>query len=130
VLTDEELARHTRIFLGAKDHDKRPAVPAHTADNTSPWHVSSMDTALAALEAGLGYAWLPLNRIEQLVLQGRLKLLPMPAHYLHARDFYLVHAHQASSGIGANSLSSLLHSHAALLSSIDCARSECGSAPA
>ena len=78
-----------------------------------------MDSALAALEAGLGYAWLPLNRIEELVRQGRLQLLAMPAHYHNRKDFYLVHARQTSLGVGASSLSGLLHSHAALLAQAD-----------
>lgn len=123
-LTDGELARHTRILLGANDDSPRHGVHGRTADNAAPWQVSSMDTALAALEAGLGYAWLPRNRVEHLVSQGRLQLLSMPAHYLDIRDFYLVHARKASPGVGASSLSGLLHSNAALLSPKEQARSE------
>jgi DNA-binding transcriptional LysR family regulator len=117
-LTDEILARHTRIVLGTKNDDlQRSGGNSYAAGNTSPWQVGSMDTALAALEAGIGYAWLPLNKVEDLVSQGRLQLLSMPAHYLDSRDFYLVHPRQASPGVGASSLSGLLHSHALLLNS-------------
>jgi DNA-binding transcriptional LysR family regulator len=123
-LTDEELARHTRIVLGASDDDKQPGIHRHPVENASPWQVSSMDTALAALEAGLGFAWLPLNRVEQLVSEHRLQLVQMPAHYFRTKDFYLVHARQASPGVGASSLSGLMHSYAKLLSPGERTRSE------
>ncbi|MET0962987.1 MAG: hypothetical protein ABWY05_09245 [Noviherbaspirillum sp.] len=55
-----------------------------------------------------------MNRVERSVMQGTLQLLAMPARYHTRKDFYLVHARQASPGVGASSLSSLLHSHAAM----------------
>lgn len=117
--SDGELARHTRIVLGS-DADAMPRPGAgRPGETASPWQVSSMDTALAALEAGLGYAWLPLSRVEQLIRDGGLQLLAMPAHYHSRKDFYLVHACQASPGVGASNLSSLLHSHAGLMSRPD-----------
>jgi DNA-binding transcriptional LysR family regulator len=124
-LSNGALARYTRILLGACDDEKRPEVHGHAPESAAPWQVSTMDTALAALEAGLGYAWLPLNRVEQLISQGRLKLLRMPTHFLSTRDFYLVHARQASPGVGASSLSGLLHSHAGILTPGQRTRSEC-----
>jgi DNA-binding transcriptional LysR family regulator len=129
-LTDEILGRHTRIVLGSKDGPQRPGDSGCAAGKAAPWQVGSLDTALAALEAGLGYAWLPLNKVEHLVSQGRLQLLSMPAHYLDTRDFYLVHAQQASPGVGASRLSGLLHSHALLLHSKQNTRTECRSEPA
>lgn len=129
-LTDEVLARHTRIVLGTRENCQRPGAHGRATDQASPWQFNSLDTALAALEAGLGYAWLPLSKVEHLVAQGRLRLLPMPAHYLDRRDFYLVHARNASPGVGASTLSGLLHSHAALLSPKGGARSECRTASA
>lgn len=119
-LTEVDLGRHTRIVLGSES-EALPQPAGRAADTAMQWRFSSMDSALAALEAGLGYAWLPLNRIEQLVRQGRLQLLAMPAHYHDRKDFYLVHARQASPGVGASSLSGLLHAHAALLAQADTA---------
>jgi DNA-binding transcriptional LysR family regulator len=111
-LSEAELCRHTRIVMDAMGN-VRPAATNRQGE-PSPWHVSSMDTALAALEAGLGYAWLPLKRVERHLHDGRLCLLPTPPHYHSNRDFYLAHARQASPGVGASSLSGLLHSHAAM----------------
>ena len=121
-LTEVDLARHTRIVVGSEPETRQPPAAGRAADPAMQWRFCSMDSALAALEAGLGYAWLPLNRIEPLVSQGRLQLLAMPAHYHDRKDFYLVHARQATPGVGASSLSGLLHSHAALL-----AQAEAGS---
>jgi DNA-binding transcriptional LysR family regulator len=114
-LTDVDLGRHTRIVLGS-EAEAKPQQAAHRAgESAMQWRFSSMDSALAALEAGLGYAWLPQDRVERLLRQGGLQLLAMPAHYHNRKDFYLVHARQASPGVGASSLSGLLHSHAAVL---------------
>jgi DNA-binding transcriptional LysR family regulator len=103
-LTDIDLARHTRIVLGTEADSRPQPAAGRPTESAMQWRFSSMDSALAALEAGLGY-----------VGQGSLQLLAMPAHYHNRKDFYLVHARQASPGIGASSLSSLLHSHAAFL---------------
>jgi DNA-binding transcriptional LysR family regulator len=118
-LTDVDLGRHTRIVLGCASEPGSQPAALRAAEPAMQWRFSSMDSALAALEAGLGYAWLPLNRVEQLVRQGGLQLLHMPGHYHNRKDFYLVHARQAAPGVGARSLSGLLHSHAASLEQAD-----------
>lgn len=110
--SEVELDRHTRIVLNVGGSAK-PASTRRKIDS-STWHVGSIDTALAALEAGLGYAWLPLKRVERYLRDGRLCLLPTPAHYHSSKHFYVVHARQASPGVGASTLSGLLHSHAAM----------------
>lgn len=113
-LSEDELGRHTRIVLGSDAETLPQRGGARPGESAAPWQVSCTDTALAALEAGLGYAWLPMHRVERLIRQGTLQLLAMPAHYHTRKDFFLVHARQASPGAGANSLSGLLHSHAAM----------------
>jgi DNA-binding transcriptional LysR family regulator len=110
--SETELKRHRRIVLDVGGSVK-PASAGRKSDASS-WHVSSIDTALAALEAGMGYAWLPLKRVERYLRDERLCLLPIPAHYHSSMDFYVVHARQASPGVGASTLSGLLHSHAAM----------------
>jgi DNA-binding transcriptional LysR family regulator len=114
-LTEADLGRHTRVVLGSEAEIRPQPAAGRSMEPAIQWRFSSMDSALAALEAGLGYAWLPMHRVERLLRQGALQLLAMPAHYHHRKDFYLVHARQASPGVGASSLSSLLHSHAAVL---------------
>ena len=115
MLSEADLSRHTRIVVGS-DTDARPqGGNGRPVEAVARWNVGSIDTALAALEAGLGYAWLPRNRVDKLVGLGQLQLLGTSAQYHRRKDFYLVHARQASPGVGASSLSSLLHSHAALM---------------
>lgn len=115
MLSETDLARHTRIVVGS-DTDARPqGGNGRPVEAGSRWNAGGIDTALAALEAGLGYAWLPRNRVDKLVSTGQLQLLGTSAQYHRRKDFYLVHARQASPGVGASSLSSLLHSHAALM---------------
>ena len=114
-LTDVDLGRHTRIVLGSDAEARQQSASRRPGEPVMHWRFSSLDSALAALEAGLGYAWLPLNRVERLTRQGVLQVLALPPYYHNRRDFYLVHAQKASPGIGASSLSGLLHSHAAVM---------------
>jgi DNA-binding transcriptional LysR family regulator len=116
-LSDVELSRYTQIILDIAGTAR--SASTGRKGSSSAWHVSSMDTVLAALEGGLGYAWLPLKRVERYLLDGRLCLLAMPAHYHSSKDFYLVHARQSLPGVGANTFSGLLHAHAGMHSETD-----------
>jgi DNA-binding transcriptional LysR family regulator len=107
----DDLARHTRIAVDKPRGGRgKPAQPSHMPP---PWRVSSFDTALAALEACLGYAWLPLERVRRFLDAGSLVRLQLADVCHNTRDFYLVQARNGGGGIGIDSLSGLLQAHAA-----------------
>jgi DNA-binding transcriptional LysR family regulator len=60
-------------------------------DNAQLWQVSSFDTAERALSEGLGYGWLPRQRIQQSLNSGRLRILPVQNRKGYKSTFYLIH---------------------------------------
>lgn len=61
------------------------------SDNAQLWQVSSFDTAERALSEGLGYGWLPRQRIQQSLDSGRLRILPVQNRKGYKSTFYLIH---------------------------------------
>jgi DNA-binding transcriptional LysR family regulator len=114
VLDTAELARHTRIMIDKPGQAREGGREAGRVIDASAWRFSSFDSALAALEECLGYAWMPRERIRHRIDAGALKVLPLSGAYHTTRDFYLVHAAGAAPGAGASSLAGMLHAHAAL----------------
>ena len=111
--TSADLMRHNCIVLAQYGDADIPGRSMQSGARPVTWKVSDIDSALAALEAGLGYAWLPLDKLSCHLNAGSLALIPLASMYHTKKDFYLVHASQARPGAGADSLSALLHEHAA-----------------
>ena len=73
-LTAEDLARHVQAVVrdsGSAHRDEGWLGAEHR------FTVSSMESSLATLLAGLAYAWLPRHMLEDLLREGRLKRLPL-----------------------------------------------------
>ncbi len=72
------------------------------------WTVSSMESALAAVCAGLGIAWLPLHRIGPLLQDGHLLPLPRREGARFQTALYLVYGQGERRGRGVRQLTELL----------------------
>ncbi|MDH4274509.1 MAG: LysR family transcriptional regulator [Gammaproteobacteria bacterium] len=72
------------------------------------WSVSNMQTAIAAVLDGMGYAWLPRNRIHPFLDDGRLKLLPLREGQINTIAMFLIFGNQAAPGPGTQRLAALL----------------------
>jgi DNA-binding transcriptional LysR family regulator len=57
------------------------------------WQVSSVDSAIAALQEGIGYAWLAKHHAGKLLGQGSLKELPLSQGRVCRTTFYLIRNH-------------------------------------
>ncbi len=77
------------------------------------WSVSSIETAVAAVSEGLGYAWLPEHRIAQMLENNLLQPLPLKQGGVYKAALYLVHGQNQESGPGAQLLARLLHEEVA-----------------
>lgn len=110
--TPTELERHTCIVLGDRPVSCIVGSNMRAAKGTITWQVNDIDSALAALQAGLGYAWLPLEKLTRWLDDGILRRIPLAAVHHTRKDFYLVHMPQPSPGAGISSLCALLHEHA------------------
>ncbi len=72
------------------------------------WRVSNMETAVAVVRAGLGFAWLPRHRIAELIESGSLVPLPLQAGAVYRATLYLIHAARTAPRPGALLLARLL----------------------
>ena len=55
------------------------------------WTVTSLDSAVEAVVAGLGYSWLPSHRIQTALEQGLLKPLPLQQGRVYRDHLYLIY---------------------------------------
>jgi len=72
------------------------------------WSVSSVETAVAAVSKGLGYAWLPQHRIAQMLANDLLQSLPLEQGGCYKAVLYLVYGRNQESGPGTRLLARLL----------------------
>ena len=103
-VTEADLERYTQIVICHTPHVERHGTLGRR------WHVSSFDTALAAVSESLGYAWLPRNRIEKCLHEGTLQALPLSEGQIYRTTLYLIHGYSRGSSLGANRLIELLRS--------------------
>ena len=72
------------------------------------WTVTSIDTATAAVTAGLGFGWLPRHQVQDKLDHGELKLLPLDQGLNYVANLYLIFGKPASIGPATRQLADLL----------------------
>jgi DNA-binding transcriptional LysR family regulator len=77
------------------------------------WSVGSIDTAVAAVSQGLGYAWLPEHQIRALLAQGVLAPLPLAEGGSYRTTLYLVFGECEHPGPATRQLAEILKQVAA-----------------
>jgi DNA-binding transcriptional LysR family regulator len=87
-LTTEDLIRHVQAVV-------RDSGSAHRRDEgwlgaEHRFTVSSMESSLATILAGLAYAWLPGHMLENLLREGRLRKLPLVSGGSRIISLYIV----------------------------------------
>jgi len=74
-ITSTDLAQHTHVVI--QDSGQHKKIDAGWLSTHERWTVSSIDSALSAIEHGLGYGWLPSNRLVEAFGDGNLKPLSL-----------------------------------------------------
>ncbi len=74
-ISTADLAKHTHVVI--QDSGQYEKIDVGWLSSQDRWTVSSIDSALSAIEYGLGYGWLPSNRLVEALGDGHLKLLPL-----------------------------------------------------
>ncbi|MDA8381490.1 MAG: LysR family transcriptional regulator [Betaproteobacteria bacterium] len=87
--------------------------PGHWGAGGGRWHVSSLDTAIAAVRDGLGFAWLPRHRIEPWLEDKTLIPLPLSEGRSNKVILNLIVAPIRSAGLGVNNMAKILRTVAA-----------------
>jgi DNA-binding transcriptional LysR family regulator len=105
----EDLLRHTQVVI----RDSGTIAPRDDGWLGSPqrWTVSSMEACVAAVEAGLAYAWLPSHLIGTAEAAGRLRRLPLVAGASRRVPLYVVLVQPELAGPAARQAVELLRSH-------------------
>jgi len=98
-VSPDDLVRHTQVVIrdsGAKE----PRDEGWLGGNLR-WTVGSMEASLAAVRAGLAYAWLPEHLIAESLRSGELKMLPLATGGERKVPLYLVLVHPELAGPAA-----------------------------
>ena len=88
LLNREHLARYAQIVL--RDSGRLNPRDEGWLGANRRFTVSSMEASCAMVQAGLGYAWLPLHLVEDDIATGLLKPLPLVAGQTRPVPLYLV----------------------------------------
>ena len=87
-ITIDDLEREMQVVIS--DSGNRKRLDAGWLDAKRRWTVSSLETAIAAVSNGLGFAWLPKHRIQTLLDQNSLAPLPLTEGGVFNADLYLI----------------------------------------
>ena len=105
----EDLAAHTQVVVRDSGHH-RPRDEGWLGAQHR-WTVSSVEASLAAVRAGLAFAWLPAHRVDRLLASGELKALPLGAGATRMLALYVVSTRGAAAGPAALLALELLQRH-------------------
>lgn len=110
MLTQDDLAEYTQVVVrdsGVNQPRDSGWLGAHQR-----WTVSKGETSLAAVRAGLAFAWLPEHDIGDELAQGLLVPLPLASGLRRGLSLYLIQTDTERSGPAAQQLCALLKSAA------------------
>lgn len=101
-LTRRDLQAQRQIVV--RDSGEQQAGEGGWVEADQRWTVSHMSTAREILRSGIGFAWLPLDRIAKDLEQGRLVELNLEAGTRHEVPFYMAHADRDRAGGASQAL--------------------------
>jgi DNA-binding transcriptional LysR family regulator len=109
-LTVEDLMPHTQAVI----RDSGTAQPRDEGwlGSVHRWTVSSLEASVAAVAAGLAFAWLPAHAIAPRLASGELRPLPLVAGQRRRQALYVVLVNSASAGPAARLALELFQRHA------------------
>jgi len=94
--------------LVVRDSGSERRVDAGWLGSEKRWTVSTMQASIEAVSHGLGFAWLPRQRIEQQLECGLLQPLKLKQGGIRPVTIYLVHANPDEAGPAARRLGELI----------------------
>ena len=108
-LTLDDLTQHTQAVV----RDSGTLKPRDAGWLGSPlrWTVSAVEASLAAVEAGLAFAWLPDHIVEPRIAAGTLAPLPLVAGRCRRVPLYVILAQPDSAGPAARLAAELFLRH-------------------
>jgi DNA-binding transcriptional LysR family regulator len=101
-----ELAQELQVVI--RDSGLREQLDSGWLSAEQRWTVTSIDTAVSAITAGLGFGWLPKHKIQTLLDNGTLVRLPLQEGRVYHASLYLVFGKPGNAGPATQQLAELL----------------------
>ena len=100
------LAQERQIVI--RDMGRKREQNAGWLGSDQRWTLTFIDSSIRAVKAGLGFAFLPKERIASELERGELKQLPLMVDHRRVQPLHAVLTNQDSAGAGAQRLMTLL----------------------
>jgi len=105
----DDLVPHTQVVI--RDSGREHPRDEGWLGAERRWTVASIEASLAAVRAGLAYAWFPAHRVQPLIAEGALKPLPLRAGVRRKLTLYVVLVKGEAAGPAARMALELLQRH-------------------
>jgi DNA-binding transcriptional LysR family regulator len=106
LITAEDLEHYMHVVI--KDSGQQHVMDVGWLSTQQRWTVSSIDSALSALQHGLGYGWLPSDRLVQSLGIKQLKLLKLQQGQTYKTNLYISFAHPKNIGPATRELADII----------------------
>lgn len=101
-----DLAQHMHVII--RDSGEHKRIDVGWLNEQERWTVSSIDSALSAIEHGLGYGWIPANRLLEPLADGRLKPLLLEQGSKYNAFLFMSFAHPQKIGPATRELADII----------------------
>lgn len=105
-ITATDLAQHMQVVI--RDSGQHEKMDVGWLSSQDRWTVSSIESALTAIEHGLGYGWLPSNRLIESLGDGLLKPLPLEQGASYKAFLYMSYGQPQNIGPATRELANII----------------------
>lgn len=105
-ITSTDLAQHTHVVI--QDSGQNEKMDVGWLSSQDRWTVSSIDSALNAIEHGLGYGWIPSNRLVEALGSGNLKPLLLEQGSNYKAFLFISYGHPQNIGPATRELAEII----------------------
>ena len=105
-ITSSDLAQHMHVVIS--DSGQNEKMDVGWLSSQDRWTVSSIDSALNAIKHGLGYGWLPSNRLIEPLGDGELKPLQLEQGETYKAFLFMSFGHPKNIGPATRELANII----------------------
>ena len=105
-ITSADLAQHMHVVI--RDSGEHEKMDVGWLSSQDRWTVSSIDSAMSAIEHGLGYGWLPRNRLIESLGDGHLKPLLLEQGSTYKAYLFISFGHPQNIGPATRELANII----------------------
>lgn len=105
-ITSTDLAQHMHVVI--QDSGQHEKMDVGWLSSQDRWTVSSIDSALNAIKHGLGYGWIPRNRLTEAFEDGHLKALVLEQGSTYKAFLFISFGHPQNIGPATRELANII----------------------